>query len=163
MCVRAFAGRFELGARYFEGRGVPQSNKVAAMWTRKSAEQDHGSARLGLATGRRRLLAEKAKCSTIKDDNAFCGQGKTYDASKKDASCAAAACNKATAGDITACCKAEAAAKSKRCAGAQFPCVDHSAKEWKAAFPELIAELRAHYPVSARWWAHNTGCFVGAR
>eukprot|EP00946_MAST-07B_sp_MAST-7B-sp1_P001660 g1660.t1 len=58
--------------------------------------------------------APAAKCSTIASTQGFCGNGKVYDSSKADADCAAAACDKDTAGDVTACCK-DATAPAAKC------------------------------------------------
>ena len=46
-----------------------------------------------------------AKCSTIASTVGFCGEGKVYDDTKAEASCAAPACSKDTAADVKACCK----------------------------------------------------------
>ena len=47
--------------------------------------------------------------NNIPAEGFVCGSGKVIDATKSDAFCAVAACNKATAGDLTACCKATTA------------------------------------------------------
>jgi TPR repeat protein len=41
-------GQFEVGMMFLYGEGVPQSNREAAFWFRKAAEQGHEGARAAL-------------------------------------------------------------------------------------------------------------------
>jgi hypothetical protein len=66
----------------------------------------------------------QAKCSTVASAPAdFCGIGKVIDATKSNNNfCAVAACNKGTAGDVTACCKAGQAPSANKATCSTMSC-----------------------------------------